>query len=62
MLKCFFFMSISYPVKKISLTFFLRLFFVHDISALSGSIIFLIASGTVGSLISKLKKSRKVPF
>ena len=55
-------MSISSPVKKISLTFFLRLFFVQDISALSGSIIFLIASGTVGSLISKLKKSRKVPF
>ena len=51
-------------LKKTSFTFFLRSIFCSpvDISALSGSIIFLIASGNVRSLILKLKKSKKCPF
>ena len=51
-------------LKKTSLTFFLRSIFCSpvDISALSGSITFLIASGNVGSLILKFKKLKKCPF
>ena len=51
-------------LKKTSFTFFLRSIFCSpvDISALSGSIIFLIASGNVRSLILKLKKLKKCPF
>ena len=51
-------------LKKTSFTFFLRSIFCSpvDISALSGSIIFLIASGNARSLILKLKKLKKCPF
>ena len=51
-------------LKKTSFTFFLRSIFCSPvgISALSGSIIFLIASGNVRSLILKLKKLKKCPF